>query len=46
MELKIGAQIKILEIMEFDGSREIEFNRSKNITISQQVSDNLLVIKK
>jgi DtxR family Mn-dependent transcriptional regulator len=46
MELKIGAQIKILEIMEFDGSREIESNRSKNITISQQVSDNLLVIKK
>jgi DtxR family Mn-dependent transcriptional regulator len=46
MELKIGAQIKILEIMEFDGSREIESNRSKSITISQQVSDNLLVIKK
>lgn len=46
MELKIGAQIKILEIMEFDGSREIESNKIKNITISKQVSDNLLVIKK
>jgi hypothetical protein len=31
--------------MEFDGSREMLVNGGKNITISQQVSDNLLVLR-
>lgn len=46
IELKIGAKIKTTEIMEFDGSREIVTNDKKSITISQQVSDNLLVVRK
>jgi DtxR family Mn-dependent transcriptional regulator len=46
IELKIGTIIRVLEIMEFDGSREILTNGKKRITISQQVSDNLLVIKR
>ncbi len=45
IELKIGAKVRVLEIMEFDGSREILTNGQKRITISQQVSDNLLVVK-
>jgi len=46
IELKIGTKIRVLEIMEFDGSREILTNGKKRIAISQQVSDNLLVIKR
>ncbi len=46
IKLKIGTKIKIMEIMEFDGSRDILTNDHKRITISQQVADNLLVIKK
>ncbi len=45
IKLKIGSKIKIMEIMEFDGSRDILTNDHKRITISKQVSDNLLVIK-
>jgi DtxR family Mn-dependent transcriptional regulator len=46
IKLTIGTNIKIIEIIEFDGSREIKIDNAKNITISQQVSDNLLVVRK
>jgi DtxR family Mn-dependent transcriptional regulator len=46
IQLKIGSKIQTLEIMEFDGSREILSNGDKKITISQQVADNLLVVRK
>jgi DtxR family Mn-dependent transcriptional regulator len=45
IDLKIGSRVRILEIMEFDGSREMLVNGGKRITISQQVSDNLLVVR-
>lgn len=44
IEMKIGTKIKVLEIIEFDGSVEIEIDGSKKVTISKQVSDNLLVV--
>jgi len=46
IQLKIGSKIQTMEIMEFDGSREILSNGDKKITISQQVADNLLVVRK
>jgi len=45
IDLKIGSRVRILEIMEFDGSREMLVDGGKRITISQQVSDNLLVVR-
>ncbi len=44
--MKIGAKIKILDTVEFDGSMEIEADHNKLITISKQVADNLLVVTK
>lgn len=41
--MKIGTKIEIIEIIEFDGSVEIEVDNSKKLTISKQVADNLLV---
>jgi DtxR family Mn-dependent transcriptional regulator len=46
INMKIGSKIRILEIMEFDGSVEIELNDDHKITISKPVADNLLVVKK
>lgn len=46
LDMKIGSKIKILEVMEFDGSMEIELNNNQKLTISKPVADNLLVIKK
>ena len=42
--MKIGSKIEILEIIEFDGSVEIEIDNKKQLTISRQVADNLLVV--
>ena len=42
--MKIGSKIKVLEIIEFDGSMEIEIDRNRKLTISKQVADNLLVV--
>lgn len=44
--MAIGTEIQILAIMEFDNSMEILVNGTKSITISRQVADNLLVVKK
>jgi DtxR family Mn-dependent transcriptional regulator len=46
IHLKIGSSIRVLEIMEFDGSRQIATNNHQSIAISQQVSSNLLVLRK
>lgn len=42
--MKIGAKIKVLDRMEFDGSMEIETDKKRIISISKQVAENLLVI--
>ncbi|NJN25342.1 MAG: metal-dependent transcriptional regulator [Cyclobacteriaceae bacterium] len=42
--LKIGSKINIVDKMEFDGSMEIMVDQDKTMSISKQVSDNLLVI--
>lgn len=42
--MKIGTKIKILDTIEFDGSVEIEVDRTKLLTISKQVASNLLVV--
>ncbi len=42
--MKIGAKIKILDTIEFDGSIEIETDYDRSITISKLVADNLLVV--
>jgi len=44
--MAIGSDIKIQAIMEFDNSMEILVNGEKTLTISKQVADNLLVVKK
>ncbi len=41
--LYIGATILVLEIIEFDGSREIEVDGQNKIFVSQQVANNLLI---
>lgn len=46
IKLTIGTNVRINEIIEFDGSREIQLDNTKSITISQQVADNLLVVRK
>ncbi|MCG8305873.1 MAG: metal-dependent transcriptional regulator [Cytophagales bacterium] len=42
--MKIGSRIRILDIIEFDGSVEIEIDNRKRLTISKRVADNLLVV--
>lgn len=42
--MKIGAKIKVVDRMEFDGSMEIETDKKRIISISKQVAENLLVI--
>jgi len=42
--MKIGTKIEIIDIIEFDGSVEIEIDNTKKLTISKQVADNLLVV--
>jgi DtxR family transcriptional regulator, Mn-dependent transcriptional regulator len=44
--LKIGSKIKVIDILEFDGSMEITADKNKNLSISKQVADNLLVVVK
>jgi DtxR family Mn-dependent transcriptional regulator len=46
IQLPIGSEIRIQAIIEFDNSMEILVNGSRSITISKQVADNLLVVKK
>jgi len=42
--MTIGTKIEILDHIEFDGSVEIKIDNEKNLTISKQVADNLLVV--
>lgn len=42
--MKIGTKIEVIDIMEFDGSVEIETDGDKRFSISKQVADNLLVV--
>lgn len=46
IDMKIGAKLKIIDVLEFDGSMQLEINDGTRITISKPVADNLLVIKK
>jgi DtxR family transcriptional regulator, Mn-dependent transcriptional regulator len=46
IDMKIGAKLKIIDVLEFDGSMQLEINGGTKITISKPVADNLLVIKK
>ncbi len=46
IDMKIGVKVKIIEVLEFDGSVVIEMNGGNMITISKPVADNLLVVKK
>lgn len=46
IDMKIGAKLKIMDVLEFDGSMQLEINNDTMITISKPVADNLLVIKK
>ena len=41
--MKIGTKIEMLDIIEFDSSVEILIDGKKNLTVSKQVADNLLV---
>ena len=41
--IKIGTKIKIIEKIPFDGSIHILLNERKNISISKEVSENLMV---
>ncbi len=43
IEIKLGAKVKVLEIVEFDNSYEISINNNKAIIISNQIAKNLLV---
>ncbi|MEO1257671.1 MAG: metal-dependent transcriptional regulator [Bacteroidota bacterium] len=45
MELGLGVQIKVIEIFEFDSSVKVRLSNGKEFTISNKVSDNLLVQK-
>ncbi len=42
----LGAKIKVLEVVEFDGSVEIEIDDRPAIYISKQTADNILVTEK
>ncbi|MEM8896432.1 MAG: metal-dependent transcriptional regulator, partial [Bacteroidota bacterium] len=42
----LGAKIKVLEKVEFDGSVEIEIDRRPSVYISKQTADNILVTEK
>ncbi|MDZ7605979.1 MAG: metal-dependent transcriptional regulator [Cyclobacteriaceae bacterium] len=46
IQLPIGSEIRIQAIIEFDNSMEIQVNGTRSITISKQVADNLLVVRK
>ncbi|GAB4337644.1 MAG: metal-dependent transcriptional regulator [Flammeovirgaceae bacterium] len=41
--IKIGSLVKIVEKIEYDGSLEIELNKSSRIIISAKVAENILV---
>lgn len=43
--MSIGTKIEIIDLIEFDGSVEIKIDENKNLNISKQVADNLLVVK-
>ncbi len=45
MQLGLGVPIKILEIFEFDGSVKVKLKNKQELTISNKVSENLLVQK-
>lgn len=46
MELRLGVELEMLEIFEFDGSGRLRLGNGKELTISGKVSGNLLVQKK
>ncbi|MEQ9299306.1 MAG: FeoA family protein [Cyclobacteriaceae bacterium] len=46
MGIYLGAKIKVLEVVEFDGSVEIEIDNRSAIYISKQTADNILVTEK
>lgn len=46
IDMKIGAKLQIMDVLEFDGSMQLKINNDTLITISKPVADNLLVIKK
>lgn len=41
--IHLGAKIKVLDKIEFDGSIEIEIDNKKTLIVSQKVSDNIFV---
>lgn len=45
MELVLGAEIKVLEIIEYDESKKVLLNGQKEIVLSQKVCKNLFIIK-
>ena len=44
VNLKIGSQMFIKEVIEYDGSMELSLNNSETLTISRQVAENLFVV--
>ncbi len=42
----LGAKVKVLETVEFDGSVEIEIDRRPSVYISKQTAENILVTEK
>ena len=46
MGIYLGARIKVLEVVEFDGSVEIEIDNKPAVYISKQTADNILVTEK
>jgi len=43
MEIHIGSKVKVVDKMEFDGSMELRIDKKREIFISKEVAENLLV---
>ena len=46
VNLKIGSEMLVKDIIEYDGSMELAFHNSETLTISKQVAENLFVVLK
>ena len=45
LQIRLGTKLKVVDIVEFDGSMQVEFENNKPIFLSSQISQHLMIRK-
>ena len=45
LKIRLGTKLKVIDIVEFDGSMQVEFENKKPVFLSSQITQHLLIRK-